>query len=113
MKLDRLRYRVNQFWRALHSAPTPADIDLARRILSPKQMVLFLQMLPYEQAHCLRVFKEIYVTRDQDTQASNLDLWVAALLHDVGKIRHPLHIWERVEIVLARTLLPGRRVIGA
>jgi putative nucleotidyltransferase with HDIG domain len=35
------------------------------------------------------------------------DLLAAALLHDVGKLRHPLHLWERVFIVLARSIAPS------
>jgi hypothetical protein len=36
------------------------------------------------------------------------DLLVAALLHDVGKSRYPLHLWERVLIVLVKALFPTR-----
>jgi putative nucleotidyltransferase with HDIG domain len=35
------------------------------------------------------------------------DLLAAALLHDVGKARFPLYVWERVLIVLAERFLPG------
>ncbi|MFP3854524.1 MAG: HD domain-containing protein, partial [Anaerolineales bacterium] len=34
-------------------------------------------------------------------------LLAAALLHDVGKSRHPLRRWERVLIVLAQALFPA------
>jgi len=36
------------------------------------------------------------------------DLLAAALLHDVGKSDHPLHIWERVVIVLGKAFFPGQ-----
>jgi hypothetical protein len=32
---------------------------------------------------------------------------VAALLHDVGKTRYPLHLWERIWIVLVQSVYPG------
>jgi hypothetical protein len=32
----------------------------------------------------------------------------AALLHDVGKTCHPLHVWERVIIVLVKALVPAK-----
>lgn len=39
---------------------------------------------------------------------SHPDLLAAALLHDIGKVIHPLHLWERVLIVLARKLIPEK-----
>lgn len=39
---------------------------------------------------------------------TNHDLWVAALLHDVGKIRYPLNLWERIEVVLFNSMMPGK-----
>lgn len=39
---------------------------------------------------------------------TNNDLLAAALLHDVGKCCHPLRLWERVVIVLAKSLFPKR-----
>ena len=33
---------------------------------------------------------------------------VAALLHDVGKTRYPLRLWERVLIVLGRRMFPEK-----
>jgi putative nucleotidyltransferase with HDIG domain len=36
------------------------------------------------------------------------DLLAAALLHDIGKARAPLSLWERVVIVLGKALFPER-----
>jgi putative nucleotidyltransferase with HDIG domain len=36
------------------------------------------------------------------------DLLVAALLHDVGKNRYPLHVWERILVVIGKALFPGK-----
>jgi hypothetical protein len=36
------------------------------------------------------------------------DLLTAALIHDVGKTRHPLSIWQRSLIVLATVFMPGK-----
>ena len=55
-----------------------------------------------EQAHSLRVLKEL---RRQGEE--NSDLQTAALLHDVGKIRAPLRLWERVLVVVVRTICPN------
>jgi putative nucleotidyltransferase with HDIG domain len=59
-------------------------------------------MKPADQAHSLRVLHSL---RQQGQ--SDPSLLAAALLHDVGKARHPLRPWERVLIVLAQALSPG------
>ena len=43
-----------------------------------------------------------------DEGEDNQDLLVAALLHDVGKIKHPLNPMERALIVLGKAFLPER-----
>jgi hypothetical protein len=65
-------------------------------------MALFTRLQPSEQVHGLRVMQTL------QTQGENHpDLLVAALLHDVGKINYPLHLYERVVIVLAKQFFPG------
>jgi len=97
----RIRYRARQFWHALKSTPEPEDLDLARQVLSPAQMILFLKLQPNEQVHSLRVFRQLH-----HQNPSEKDLLVAALLHDVGKTAYPLRTWERAWIVIAKAILP-------
>lgn len=101
MKQSQPVYRVRQFWAALHERPDPAGLDEARRLLSPELLALFLQMQPGEQAHSLKIFQQL-----KNQGESSPDLLAAALLHDVGKIRYPLRLWERVWVVLAQAWLP-------
>ena len=56
-----------------------------------------------EQHHGLRVLKMLREQGETDP-----DLMVAALLHDVGKSRHRLRVWERVLIVLGKAFFPGQ-----
>ncbi len=99
----RIIYRARQFWAALTAAPTPADLAAAQRVLAPALMDLFKRMQASEQAHSLDVYYRLLRLGEQDG-----DLLAAALLHDVGKTCYPLHTWERVVIVVARALFPGR-----
>ena len=99
-----LIYRAWQFWRSLWpSPPAPEELAAARSILTDSQMKLFIQLQASEQNHSLRVLREI-----QHQGETNPDLLVAALLHDVGKIRYPLRLWERIFIVLGKKLFPER-----
>ncbi len=101
MTLERINYRAGQFRKAMWTAPDPADLKLAETCLNPAQMDLFSQMQPSEQAHSLRVFKLLL-----HENGEHHDLLVAALLHDVGKSRYPLALWERVAIVVMKALFP-------
>jgi predicted hydrolase (HD superfamily) len=102
MNTSRLVYRSRQFWQAISTGSSHEDTELAATILTPPQLELFQQMHRSEQAHSLRVLKEL---RRQGED--NSDLEIAALLHDVGKIRTPLRLWERVLVVLVRKICPN------
>ncbi|MBL7162006.1 MAG: HD domain-containing protein [Anaerolineales bacterium] len=102
MKIENIFYRIRQFWLAA-SAPTPTteQLALAQEVLNPSQMVLFTHMQAGEQIHSLRVLRTL-----QAQEEIHPDLLVAALLHDVGKIRCPLRLWERFFIVLGLKFIP-------
>jgi hypothetical protein len=97
----RLAYRLRQFQRAWRSTPSAAELHQARQLLGPNLWPLFQQMQPGEQAHSLDVLRKVAARGITDP-----DLLIAALLHDVGKTRSPLTVWDRSWIVLAKKLLP-------
>lgn len=102
MKINNIFYRLEQFWLAVRSpAPTTEELEIAQEVLTPSQMALFSQMQASEQTHSLRILKTL-----QEQGETNPDLMIAALLHDVGKIRYPLRLWERVFIVLGDKFIP-------
>jgi hypothetical protein len=103
MSLSWVPYRVRQFFLALRVAVDPRDVEQARSILTPKQMELFVGMQPSEQTHAVKVYRRLV-----EQGETSPDLLVAALLHDVGKSLSPLHLWDRVLIVLAREVFPER-----
>ena len=103
MKINNITYRLRQFWLAVRSpAPTTEELAIAQEVLTPPQMALFTQMQASEQTHSLQVLRTI-----KKQGEGHPDLLTAALLHDVGKIRYPLHIWERVFIVLGTNFFSG------
>ncbi len=68
-----------------------------------EQRALFTRMQPGEQKHALMVYRRLL-----DQGENQPDLLAAALLHDVGKLRHPLHPLERAMVVLVKALSPRR-----
>jgi hypothetical protein len=95
-----MMYRVRQFWAAVRTNPLDqADLTLAKRILTEEQMALFSRLQPSEQVHGLRVLQTL-----RNLGEDHPDLLTAALLHDIGKIKYPLQVWERVIIVIVKRL---------
>ena len=109
MNANRILYRTRQFWQALGASLTlgaslaPEDRDLVQALLTPGQIALFEGMQESEQAHALRVLHALLEQGEEHP-----DLSVAALLHDVGKSRFPLKLWERILIVLGQAFFPER-----
>jgi len=97
-----LSYRGRQFFWALKANPSVSELSEVRRILTPALTELFLRLQASEQVHSIQVMKKL-----QQEDHIHPDLLAAALLHDTGKCLHPLRIWERVLIVLARDFFPG------
>jgi putative nucleotidyltransferase with HDIG domain len=106
--LRQVTYRARQFWSALAARPAADDLKMAGAILSPGEMRLFNWMKPAEQAHSLVVMKKLQAEAERAFGPAANQLLAAALLHDVGKTRYPLSIWERVEIVLVNKFFPQK-----
>ena len=98
MMLSQVLYRTRQFWLAWRAQSlTAEELAPAHSVLTATQMQLFTRLQPSEQIHALRVLQTV-----QQQGESDPDLQTAALLHDVGKARAPLKLWERVVIILGR-----------
>ena len=99
-------YRAWQFFRALTARPLEAtEWQSVSALLSPAQQNLFQQMRRRDQRHSYQVMRML-AQRGQ----SDPDLLTAALLHDVGKSRYPLILWEQPAVVLIRNFRPNTAV---
>jgi hypothetical protein len=94
-------YRLQQGMRALFAFSQPVDWALAEHYLSPKLFTLFQQMDRGEQLHSLAVLRDVLAQDDTPS-----DLAVAALLHDVGKSRYAISVWQKTWAVIIRALVP-------
>jgi hypothetical protein len=100
--ISRAIYRARQFWLAWRAQSlTEEELAPARSVLTAEQMHLFTCLQPSEQIHALRVLQTVQQRGETDP-----DLQTAALLHDIGKTRAPLKLWERVLIVLGKRFFP-------
>jgi putative nucleotidyltransferase with HDIG domain len=96
-------YRLRQFQRARRETPSQAGLAQAEAVLPPALFDLFERLLPFEQAHAIRVYDGLVALGEDDP-----DLLAAGLLHDVGKARQPLRPWERALAVAAKKVLPDK-----
>ena len=99
-----MRYRIGQFWRNMRAKRLSPDLiqDL-RSILSSDQLELFLQLPDEDQTHSYAVMNGLRKLGETDQ-----DLMVAALLHDIGKTRVPVSVWERSLVVLVERVSSDR-----
>ncbi len=96
-------YRLRQGLRAFFAFARPVDETLAGRFLSPQQFAVFKRLRRGEQLHSLNVLCAL-LTQNAVTPP---DLAVAALMHDVGKIRSPVLLWQQSIVVLIRSFTPS------
>ncbi len=95
------RYRVWQFGRLLTGRVSAEALAEVRGWLTPPLFELFCHMAPAEQYHAYCVRQTLMTQGHTDR-----DLLTAALLHDVGKGKMPLAVWEKVMIVLGLKFIP-------
>ena len=94
--------RIEQGIRALFAFATPVDLHLAKQYLSFKELEAFQEMSRADQLHSLNVLRAVLNQRE----AVPRPLAVAALMHDVGKCRYHLAVWQKTLAVLVKRLTP-------
>ena len=105
--MGRIGYRLRQFWQDV-TAPrltAVAQTDIAAQ-LTPAELALFQRYSQSDQWHTFRVMKTL-----QACGQNQPALLTAALLHDVGKARVKLSVWERSWIVLAEFGWPQKTAV--
>lgn len=95
-------HRIRQGMRMLLAFAHVIDYDLAAPFLTSQQLAIFKRMSRAEQLHSLNVLRSVMAQQDETPR----DLAAAALLHDVGKSKHPLAIWQKSLAVIGRKLAP-------
>lgn len=97
-------YRLRQFWQNVTAAPLPGDAwNEIESVLSPAEVALFRRLAASDRRHSYGVMQTL-----RSADHTHPALLAAALLHDVGKTRVPLTVWDRTLIVAAETAVPRR-----
>ncbi|MBE2222556.1 MAG: HD domain-containing protein [Anaerolineae bacterium] len=105
--MSELFYRVRQFKQAVASpALNETGLTEVQAILSDAEFDLFLRFDRGEQWHSYQVMRTL-----QEAGHTQPELLQAALLHDVGKTRSPLSVWDRSLIVVMKQVLPGKTAV--
>lgn len=97
-----VRGRLKQGIRALTAFTRATDDALVDAYLSPAQADLFRRMSHAEQLHSINVLRGVLA----QSATTPHDLAVAALLHDCGKARHRLAVWQKSLAVIVRKIAP-------
>ena len=95
-------YWFRQGIQALTAFAQPVDFELAAAYLSPELMTLFRRMQRNDQVHSLNVLRSVLAQGPTPP-----DLATAALLHDAGKSRYPVMVWQRTLATLFWALAPA------
>lgn len=100
-------YRLRQFWQNVAARPLTAvaQSEVSAQ-LTPAEMTLFQHFSNSDQWHSYRVMKTL-----QAANHIHPDLLTAALLHDVGKTRAPLSVWERSWVVVGQVIWPKKTAV--
>jgi hypothetical protein len=96
-------YRLQQGLRALFAFAYTVDEATVQSILSSEEVALFQGMTRSEQLHSVNVLRTVQAQQPETPHA----LAVAALLHDVGKSRYALTVWQRTLAVMVKALIPA------
>ena len=96
-------HRIAQGISALFSFAISPDLHLARRHLSACEYDAFRRLSRPDQLHSLKVLRRVLAVYPNAPKT----LVSAALLHDVGKSRYHLSVWQKALAVIIEALLPG------
>ncbi|MBC7810978.1 MAG: hypothetical protein H7175_07530 [Burkholderiales bacterium] len=97
-------YWFRQGIEALTAFARPVDFDLAAAHLSPELLLLFRRMQRNDQLHSLNVLRSVLA----QVATTPPDLATAALLHDAGKSRYHVMVWQRTLATLLWVAVPAR-----
>ena len=102
-------YRVKQFIWGFTSFFKNIDYEYVNEFLNEDEIKIFNKLKHNDKHHCIRVCKDsIKMKEDFNIDVDKYKLGKAALLHDVGKSKMPLSIFEKSVVVLLDKATSGK-----
>ena len=102
-----VRYRARQFWQAVRIKElSQTAVSTINAQLTTAEQAIFYQLPISDQWHSYKVMQTLQAAGVMDST-----LQTAALLHDVGKAKSPLSVWDRSFIVVMKRLLPQQTAV--
>lgn len=95
-------HRLSQGVGALFAFARTPDMELARLHLTSCEYEAFRSMARSEQLHSLQVLQRVLAADPAAPKA----LIAAALLHDVGKSKYRLSVWQKTLAVIIEAIAP-------
>ena len=112
MYSSRFFHRVDQFRRAIFATVKQSELDHISKVLTPKELELFLMMSVVDQRHSLDVYYTSLEIRKEFPDADPTLTAKAVLLHDLGKSRFQISLLDRILATfpkkIVRTLFPWK-----
>ena len=101
--MNAILHRLGQGSGALLAFARSPDLSLAQGSLSSAEYAAFKRLSRADQLHCLGVLRALLRAEPHAPRS----LIKAALLHDLGKSRCHLAVWQKTLAVLTLKLAPG------
>lgn len=98
-------YRIKQFFWGITSKVDKKDKSFIEVYLNENERELFYSLPSYEQAHSLRVTREV-LRKSLEDEVYDILLIKAALLHDIGKINSGLNLITKSIFVILDKFFP-------
>lgn len=104
--LDKIFYRLQQFYFGMFSVYTKADEAFARSYLSSQEFALFNQLPPFEKKHAAVVAHKMLDLALYNPELDQRKLVKLGLLHDIGKVAERNSVFTKSMLVIIRFLFP-------
>lgn len=106
--------RVKQFYINVTDLMKKEDYEYVEKILDNEEYNIFIKLLKSEQKHSVRIAKDIEniienkLIQDEEIINNKELLIKVALLHDIGKTRKKLNVFDKSIIVILNNLTDGK-----
>lgn len=104
--LDKIIYRLKQFYFAIFARYTKADDAFVRSYLNSEELGLFNQLPKFEKKHAAIVARNMLELALYNPELDQRKLIRLGLLHDIGKVAERNTIFTKSLLVLVRFFMP-------